>query len=170
VICDCRDRPYDYRSVGLSRSAREGLCLGAAAAFSLGVGRGREGGGAPRRSRALALTALEAEKTRFVCLDLAMEFGGGFSVLRPKASDFLDGVGRGSGALPAAEDDSGLPEGGLTDKAQGARWADPVARGEGGKRILVLGWARDLDLPKRRGRRWKSATSSRKRQSRSFIP
>ena len=53
-----------------SRSASVSLCLGRASAFSFGVGRGREGGGVPTRSRALALTALVAEKVFFV---LAME-------------------------------------------------------------------------------------------------
>lgn len=46
------------------------MCFGAAAAFCLTVGRGCDGGGVPRRSRALALTALVTEKDRFLGFDL----------------------------------------------------------------------------------------------------
>ena len=49
------------------------MCFGFAAAFSLTVGNGCEGGGVPRRSRAFALTAVVAEKTFF--LDLDGDFG-----------------------------------------------------------------------------------------------
>jgi hypothetical protein len=54
-------------------SASVCLCFGLVAAFRLGSGSVREGGGVPSRARALALTALVTEKVFF--LDLAIAGG-----------------------------------------------------------------------------------------------
>ena len=59
--------------------------MGRAVILSLMVGSGCEGGGVPRRSRALAFTALVGEKTSFFALDL----GIGADLLRVKYSVLL---------------------------------------------------------------------------------